>query len=57
MKTKTAVGEAAICPVCGKTFKVTADTCSFISGKHTCSWKCFLDEVKRRDEAKKVKCK
>jgi predicted RNA-binding Zn-ribbon protein involved in translation (DUF1610 family) len=51
------IGETVVCPVCGKTFKVTADTCSFIAGEYTCSWKCFLDEVKRREAKKKSNCK
>lgn len=51
------IGKEAICPVCGKKFKITQDSCSLIAGDYTCSWKCFLDEVKRRDAEKKGKCK
>lgn len=57
MKNKVAMGDTVICPVCGKTFKVTVDSCCLIRGGYTCSWKCFLDEVKRREAAKKSKCK
>lgn len=49
--------EKLICPVCGKEFKPTADTCYIISGGYTCSWKCFLNEVKRREREKTVKKK
>lgn len=45
------------CPVCDKEFKPTADTCYIISGGYTCSWKCFLNEVKRREREKTVKKK
>lgn len=53
MKTKTfsdilILGEILNCPVCGKEFKVSVDTNSIISGGYTCSWKCFLDETKRK---------
>ena len=57
MVTISKIGDKVICPVCSKTFKVTADTCSFISGEYTCSWNCFLDEVKRREVEKSGKCK
>lgn len=49
------VGDTLVCPVCGKSFKATEDTCYFISGGYTCSWKCFLDEVKRKEAAKTKK--
>lgn len=49
--------EKLTCPVCGKEFKPTADTCYIISGGYTCSWKCFLNEVKRREREKTVKKK
>ena len=51
------IGDMVVCPVCGKNFKITVDTCYFISGDYTCGWDCFLDEVKRRDTEKKSKCK
>lgn len=44
-----------ICPVCGKEFKPNDDTKYIINGGYTCSWKCFLDEAKRKDEEKKLK--
>lgn len=46
------IGEEIICPVCGTIFEVTEDAKYFISGDYTCGWKCFLDEVKRRDANK-----
>ena len=42
-----------ICPVCGKEFKVGEDTHYIISGGYTCGWKCFLDEMKRREAEKR----
>ena len=51
------LGEEVICPICGKKFKITVDTVSFIAGDCTCSWKCFLNEVKRKEAEKKTKCK
>lgn len=54
---KELIEETATCPVCGKTFKITEDTCCLIHGEYTCSWECFLDEVKRREAEKKSKCK
>ena len=38
-----------VCTVCNKEFKVSGDTKYFIRGGYTCSWKCFLNEVKRQD--------
>lgn len=38
-----------ICPVCNKEFEVNGDTKYFIRGGYTCSWKCFLNEVKQQD--------
>lgn len=38
-----------ICSVCGKEFEANDDTRYIISGGYTCSWKCFLNESKRRD--------
>ena len=43
------------CPVCGKEFKPNGNTKYIISGGYTCSWKCFLNEVKKRDAEKKEK--
>ena len=42
-----------ICPVCNKEFKANGDTKYILSGAYTCSWKCFYNEVKKREEAKK----
>ena len=36
------------CSVCGEEFEPNDDTKYIISGGYTCSWKCFLNEVKRR---------
>ena len=41
-----------ICPVCEKEFKPTADTKYIVSGGYTCSWKCFLKEVKQYEKDK-----
>lgn len=41
--------ETLICTVCGKEFKVNDYTKYIINGGYTCSWKCFLNEAKRRD--------
>ncbi len=41
--------EKLVCPVCSKEFKVNGDTKYFIRGGYTCSWKCFLNEVRRQD--------
>lgn len=38
-----------VCPVCNKGFQANDDTRYIISGGYTCSWKCFLNESKRRD--------
>lgn len=38
-----------ICSVCNKEFEANDDTRYIISGGYTCSWKCFLNESKRRD--------
>ena len=37
------------CPVCGKEFEANDDTRYIISGGYTCSWKCFLNEAKKRE--------
>ena len=39
---KIVIGEKLDCPVCGKEFKVTSDTCYVANGGYVCSWKCFL---------------
>ena len=60
MKTKTKstdISDKLICPVCGKEFTPNDDTNYIIAGGYTCSWKCFLDEAKRRDAAKQEKSK
>lgn len=41
--------ETLICTVCGKEFKVNDYTKYIINGGYTCSWKCFINEAKRRD--------
>lgn len=43
------------CPVCAKEFKPTNDTKYIAAGGYTCSWKCFLTEVKRQEANKKDK--
>lgn len=48
------------CSVCGKEFEANDDTRYIIAGGYTCTWKCFLQESKRRDairESKKEKQK
>lgn len=40
------------CPVCGKTFEKGPDTKYIIAGGYVCDWKCFLDEMKRREANK-----
>lgn len=42
------IGDELICSVCGEIFKATNDTKYIINGGYTCSWKCFLEEAKRR---------
>lgn len=37
------------CTVCGKEFKKNDYTKYIINGGYTCSWKCFIDEGKRKD--------
>lgn len=41
--------ETLICTVCGKEFKVNDYTKYIINGGYTCSWKCFINEAKRKD--------
>ena len=43
------------CPVCQKEFKPTDDTKYIVTGGYTCSWKCFLIEVKKQEENKQSK--
>ena len=40
------------CSVCGKAFKANDTTRFIVAGGYTCTLKCFLDEVKRRDSLK-----
>lgn len=40
------------CPVCGKEFKPNDDTKYIVVGGYTCSWKCFLTKIKKREEEK-----
>lgn len=47
--------EPLICTVCGTEFKPDDDTKYIIRGGYTCSWKCFLKEVKERETKKKIK--
>ena len=49
--------EDPTCPVCGKQFKITEDSCYLIGRQYTCGAKCFLDFVKARETEKKDKCK
>lgn len=46
-----------ICSVCGESFKANDDTRYIIAGGYTCDWKCFLNEVKRREAEKKKELK
>lgn len=49
----TSTTEKLTCTVCGKKFDPNDDTKYIIAGGYTCSWKCFSDEVKRREAKKK----
>ena len=51
------IGDESICPVCGAIFTITEEHCYFISGGRSCNWKCFISEVKRRDEEKNTQRK
>lgn len=44
--------ETLVCPICGIEFEVNDDTKYITAGGYTCSWKCFLNEVKRREVQK-----
>lgn len=46
-----------VCSVCGKEFEANDDTRYIINGGHTCSWKCFLTESKKRSIEKSVEDK
>ena len=43
------------CPICNKEFNASNDTRYIIAGGYTCSWKCFLNEAKKREAIKKSK--
>ena len=42
------IGETAVCPICGKLFVVTPEHAYISHGSYTCTWECFLGEIKRR---------
>lgn len=56
-KANTELKELLICPICGKEFEYTGDTKYIISGGYTCSWKCFFNEAKRRDDEREKSSK
>lgn len=41
-----------VCPICNKEFEANDDTRYVIHGGYTCSWGCFLNEVKRLEKEK-----
>lgn len=41
-----------ICPICGKEFEKSEETCYILDGEYTCSWKCFYDAVSRLEKEK-----
>lgn len=45
----TRLGESTICPVCGKEFTLTDKHSYITGGGYTCSWECFLNKVKERE--------
>lgn len=53
MNFNATIGETLICPVCGKSFIVSEDTKYIAAGGFTCSWKCFLIDVKSKPSKKK----
>ena len=57
MNFNVVLGETLICPVCGKSFKVTEDTKYIAGGGYTCDWKCFSAKVNEALEKKTNKCK
>jgi uncharacterized C2H2 Zn-finger protein len=54
---KVRLGEELLCPICGKLFKVTDNTKYIMNGEYTCSWKCFYNEARNRDETMRGKKK
>lgn len=44
------VGETAVCPICGKLFVVTPEHAYISHGSYTCTWECFLKEVKAKHD-------
>lgn len=46
-----------VCSVCGKEFVANDNTRYIINGGYTCSWKCFLNESKKREYKKAEKRK
>jgi hypothetical protein len=57
MNFNVVLGETLICPVCGKSFKVTEDTKYIAGGGYTCGWKCFSAKVSEASQKKMNKCK
>lgn len=54
MQPTRTIGEKLKCPICGKEFITTENTCFIISGGYTCSWECFSTEsIKRQKERNK----
>ena len=52
MKKDTLTQEQLTCPVCGKSFNKNDDTKYMVYREYTCSWKCFLKEVKNPTRCK-----
>ena len=46
-----------VCPVCNKEFKVNDDTKYIVANGYTCSWKCFLNEVRKKKNEKEIENK
>ena len=44
------IGNKYICSVCEKQFVATEDNKYIINGGYTCSWKCFLQEFRKRQK-------
>lgn len=44
------IGNKYICSVCEKQFVATEDSKYIINGGYTCSWKCFLQEFRKRQK-------
>lgn len=53
MNFNAVIGETLVCPVCGKSFKVTEDTKYVAAGGFTCDWNCFLVVAKAKSNKKK----